>query len=95
MASFVRAVNDGWFSLSVSLLVDEDDLCPADHCTVLLRPHTGTCLHRHFKSQLAWWAASSLRAVSGCHRFGAASLSLCARAWCKVFGGKWCLYESL
>lgn len=74
-ASFVRAVNDGWFSLFVSLLVSEDDLCPADHCTVLLRSHMGTCLRKHFKSQLAWRAAS-LRAVSGCHRFGAALVCL-------------------
>lgn len=72
-ASFVRAANDGRFSLSVSLLVSEDDLCPADHCTMLLRPHMGACLRKHFKSQLAWRAAS-LRAVSGCHRFGAACL---------------------
>ena len=77
-ASFVRAVNDGQFSLFVSLLMSEDDLCPADHCTVLLRSHMGTCLRKHFKSQLAWRAVS-LRAVSGCHRFGAACLSLFAR----------------
>lgn len=49
---------------TMSFLVNEDDLCPADHCAVLLRLHTGTCLLKHFKSQLTWWAAASLRAGS-------------------------------
>ena len=45
---------------TMSFLLNEDDLCPADHCAVLLRLHTGACLHKHFKSQLTWWGAGGM-----------------------------------